>query len=93
MTLLRWADAIFIKDGIVHIVEAKLRPMPGALAQLELYNKLFPETPEFIQYKNWPRKLVFLTTILDTAIAEMTTEKGIDYEIFTEEEIKDAYKE
>ena len=31
MTILRWADAIYLKDGVVHIVEAKLRADPGAL--------------------------------------------------------------
>ena len=47
MTMLRWADAVIVQDGIVYIVEAKLRPGPGAIGQLELYKKLFGNTLEF----------------------------------------------
>jgi len=87
MTLLRWTDAIVLKDGTVYIIEAKLRPAPGAVGQLELYKQLFPETPEFDAYKEWPIKLVLLTSVVDLNMVEMCSKKDIDYEVFTEEEV------
>ena len=90
MTLLRWADAIIVKDGVVYIVEAKLRPAPGAIGQLELYNELFHNTLEFTQYKNYPVKLLLLCSIVDLAIAELCSKKGIIFEIFSEKEVNEA---
>ena len=87
MTLLRWADAIVLSKGIVYIIEAKLRPAPGAVGQLELYKQLFVQTPEFEDYKNWPIKMVLLTSVVDLNMVEMTSKKDILYEVFTEAEV------
>ena len=87
MVILRWADAIYLKDGVVYIVEAKLRAEPGALGQLELYKELFPQTPEFDQYKEWPIKLVLLSSVVDLNMVQLCSKKGIDYEVFTEEDV------
>ncbi len=80
--LLRWADAIFIKDGFVNIVEAKLRPDLGTIGQLEGYKKLFPVTPEFDQYKDWPIKMILLSPIMDFGVAEIASEKGMEYHVW-----------
>lgn len=80
--LLRWADAVFIEDGVVNIVEAKLRPMADAIGQLQLYETLFRNTPEFQQYWNHPIKLIFLTTMLDIAVSELCSKLNIAYVIF-----------
>jgi len=80
--ILRWADAVFVKDGIVYIVEAKLRPDLGVIGQLEGYKKLFPATPEFTQYKNWPVKMILLSPFLDLNIAELCKDKDIIYEVW-----------
>ena len=87
MCILRWADAIVLHDGIVYIVEAKLRPAPGAIGQLELYKKLFLQTPEFEQYKNWPIKLLLLCAEPDLNMVEFCSEKDIIYEVFTEDQV------
>lgn len=87
MTILRWTDAIVISDGVVYIVEAKLRPEPGAIGQLELYGQLFVQTPEFEAYKNYPIKLMLLTSVMDLNMVEMTSKKNILYEMFTEEDV------
>ena len=84
--ILRWADAVFIKDGFVHIVEAKLRPDLGVIGQLEGYKKLFPVTPEFSVYKDWPIKMILLSPHLDLNIAELATEKGMIYYIWIPED-------
>ena len=93
MTLLRWADEIVIKEGVVYIVEAKVRPAPGVISQLELYKKLLPNTLEFTQYKTWPIQMVILSSMPDLAIAEMASEKDIIFEIFTLEDVNRVHRE
>jgi len=85
--LLRWADAIFIKDGVVNIVEAKLRPDLGALGQLEGYKVLFSQTLEFSQYKEFPVRMILLTTMIDLVIVELCSKKEIAYEVFTLDDV------
>jgi len=80
--ILRWADAIFLEDGQVWIVEGKLRPELGAIGQLEGYAKLFPVTPEFSMYKEWPVRMILLSPYLDLNIAELCKDKNITYEIW-----------
>jgi len=80
--LLRWADAIFIEDGFVNIVEGKLRPNPGAIGQLEVYKELLKVTPEFSAYENWPIKMILLSPIMDLGVAQICSKKGIIYEIW-----------
>ena len=84
--ILRWCDAIFIKDGKVWIVEGKLRPDLGAIGQLEGYKKLFRVTPEFSAYINYPIEMILLSPVLDLNIAELCKDKDIKYVIFEEEE-------
>ena len=80
--MLRWADAVFLEDGIMWIVEAKLRPDLGTIGQLEGYGKLIKVTPEFSAYENWPVKLLLLSAVLDLGIAELCTDKNITYEVW-----------
>lgn len=80
--LLRWADAIYVEDGKIHIVEAKLRPNLGAIGQLEGYKELLKVTPEFSQYVNFPIKMILLTPVLDVVIADLAGRKDIRYEVF-----------
>ena len=80
--LMRWADAVFLENGIVYIVEAKLRPDLGTIGQLEGYDELFKVTPEFSAYANWPVKLVLLSPVMDLAIAQICSKKGIIYEVY-----------
>ena len=83
--LLRWADAVFLEDGFMVIVEAKLRPSPGAIGQLEVYKELLKVTPEFSAYKNWPIKLILLTSTMDLGIVEVCKKKEIIYEFWKPE--------
>ena len=88
----RWADAIVISEGAVLIIESKLRADPGALGQLELYKKLFVNTPEFSQYANWPIQLVLLCAVTDLNMVELCSEKGVTFEVFSEEDVNAARK-
>ena len=80
--LLRWVDAIVIKDNVVYIIEAKLRPKADAIGQLDLYERLFRKTPEFKKYWGYPIKKVLLTQELDKEIKALCDDKGIIYEIY-----------
>ncbi|GAH85855.1 unnamed protein product [marine sediment metagenome] len=60
---------------------------PGALGQLDLYEKLFKNTPEFDDYKLWTIKKVLLTSIVDLNMVELASEKGVRYEVFTEAQV------
>jgi len=82
MTMLRWADAIYVEGGVVTIVEAKLRPGPGAVGQLLLYKDLFAQTPEFTAYKNYPVKLMLLTPMVDLSVIEFCSKNDVLYEVF-----------
>jgi hypothetical protein len=84
--ILRWADAVFEHNGIIYIVEGKLRPQPGAIGQLELYREIFSQTLEFKQFWNYPVKLVLLCPVLDLNMAELCTKKDIIYEVWSPEE-------
>ena len=84
--ILRWADAVFVEDGIVYIVEAKIRPDLGSIGQLEGYKELFIVTPEFQQYWNYPVKMILLSAYLDLNIAELTKKKDIIYEVWKPED-------
>jgi len=86
--LMRWADAIFLEDGIVWIVESKLRPDLGTIGQLEGYKDLFYVTPEFSSYHSWPVKLVLLSPVLDAGIAQICSKKGITYEVYKPQDWK-----
>jgi len=81
----RWADAIYLEDDVIHIVEAKVRPTATAIGQLELYRELFPDTPEFSQFRGKAIKLIFLTTADDVPIRRLCDEKGIEYVVFAPE--------
>lgn len=82
MTTLKWCDHIFVKDGVVHIVEAKLRKLSEAVGQLEMYAKLFPETPMFSEYRNLPIRMILLAPREDADVQEMCRIKGIEYLVF-----------
>ena len=85
-TLLRWVDAIYLNEGTVYLVEAKLRADPGAVGQLELYEQLFMVTPEYSLYKEWPIRKILLTATTDLNMIEFCSKKGIAYEVFTFED-------
>lgn len=82
LVTLRWADAIYIEDGCVNIVEAKLKPRADAVGQLLLYKELFRQTLEFKDF--WPLKInmVFLCTRPDLNLAELCSKHDIKYVIY-----------
>ena len=81
--ILRWADAIYLDDGRINIVEAKLRPNFGAVGQLLGYKQMLEGTPEFEAYKNWKIRLVLLSKEPDLAVTELCSKYGIDHEVWS----------
>lgn len=89
--LRRWADAIVYDGKDVYIIEAKVRPNPEGVAQLELYGQLFPKTPEFSALKDKPIKLIYLTGMTDNEIKELCESKGISYIVYQPEPIQEYW--
>jgi hypothetical protein len=82
--LRRWADAVVYDDkkNEVIIIEADIRPDPGALSKLVMYKSLFKDTPEFEKLKDKQIRLIYLTTMFDQKVAEMAKTLMIDYEVY-----------
>lgn len=73
----RWADAVVLMPDRVVLVEAKIRPQPGVISQLELYARLLPHTPELGEHAELPIEMVLLYAIEDELINVLAREKGI----------------
>lgn len=80
--LRRWADAIITDMKQVIIIEAKMRPDHGAIAQVQTYMELFPETPEFTQLRDLPVYGLLLTTAPDEAVQTVAQKWGVGYDVF-----------
>lgn len=83
-TRMRWADAIAIENGTIHLIEAKLLPgrYPEGLAKLELYSRLCPYTESLKPYLPARIELELWTPIEDALIMRLAYEKGISNPIF-----------
>lgn len=73
----RWADAIvFMPDRLI-LIEAAIRPSPGDISQLELYEHLLPNTPELAEHKGKPIEKLLLYALEDPVIVAMAGDRGI----------------
>jgi hypothetical protein len=73
----RWADAVVFLPDRTLIVEAKLVAHPGALAQLELYQRLVPMSPYLNLRPDMPIESVLLYAKEDVIVSQLAREKGI----------------
>lgn len=89
----RWADAVVLYDDTVFLIEAKIRSEPGALAQLELYQRLLRETPEFFEFRNKTVQPVLLTAFPDPEVDAMAREKGFWTRTYTPEWVKKYWED
>jgi len=88
----RWADAIvFLPDRLI-LIEAAIRPNPGDISQLELYEHLLPKTPEFAEYKGRKVEKMLLYALEDPVIVHIAREKGIKVVYFHPSWIDDYLK-
>lgn len=73
----RWADAIvFMPDRLV-LIEVAIRPSPGDISQLGLYERLVPHTPELAEYKQLPIEKLLVYAIEDPLVVSMARDQGI----------------
>jgi hypothetical protein len=80
--LRRWADAVVITTKEVIVIEGKIKPNPGVISQLQLYLSIFPRTPEYHNYRNWPIRGEIVCALRDTDVERMAREAGLDYVIY-----------
>ena len=73
----RWADAVVFDGDKVLIVEAAIRPNPGKISQLQLYDQLFSATPEYREHWQKTRELVLLYGVEDPALVTLARKQGI----------------
>jgi hypothetical protein len=78
----RWADAIFIENGVVTIVEAKLDPDPGIFSQLLHYARKFRMDPSFASYAGLPLKLVALVYNTDPSVEIEAPWYGVTWVVY-----------
>ena len=67
---------ILLPDKTI-IVEAKIRLDPGVISKLEIYRRLFLETPEYKDRWRLPLELMLVYAIEDPVTIELAREKGM----------------
>lgn len=77
------ADAIYVEEDTVFIVEAKIVDELKGIAELEMYKALFPGTPAFSQYHDLPIELVLLRARERPEVSQMAIDKNITPVTFT----------
>jgi hypothetical protein len=78
----RWVDALVVADGVLHLIEGKIRNTPGALEQLDLYERLLPLTPELIELRGLPIQKHLVWVIPDPILESLARERGIRVHLF-----------
>lgn len=78
----RWVDAVVWLDREVLLIEAGIRPDLGDVSKLEGYSHLFPMTPEFAEYADWPVRGMLLYAIDDPVIHRLAQPRGFTITIF-----------
>jgi hypothetical protein len=80
--LRRWADAIIDINDSLLVIEAKMKPSPGSISQLQTYLHLVKETPDLSYYWDKPVSGMILTTWEDAAVKKIANDWGILYEVY-----------
>ena len=79
----RWVDAVIIDPPTIRLVEASIAPNPGKVSQLELYVRLWPLTPEYSEYRDWPVVGLLVSAVEDGMVRTLAVERGLMYEVYT----------
>lgn len=78
----RWADAIVFMPDRLLLIEAAIRPEPGDVSKLKLYERLIPNTPELAEYRDRPIEKMLLYCMPDDVLLVMAREEGIQVRYF-----------
>jgi len=78
---MRWADAVIVLPTEIKVIEAKLRPAeyPRGIAQLEIYQKIVPHTPELQPFLPRDFKMRLVVAVHDPVAEVLCREKGFEY--------------
>ncbi len=75
----RWADALaYLPTNELLLIEAKIRPEPGVISQIKLYERLISHTPELLPYTAWPIRKRIVYAIPDAATFMLAREDNIE---------------
>ena len=89
----RWADAIIIRPNEIIIIEAKIKPDPGVISQINLYALLLPKTPELSEYKDRPIRKIVLLALRDVEVEELAERENIEIQYYAPNWVNDYLKE
>jgi hypothetical protein len=78
----RWADAIFIENGLPYIVEASIQPDPGIFSQLIHYARKFRADAFYSQYAAQPLGLIALVYSDDPSVSVEAPWYGIQWVVY-----------
>ena len=87
MTSQRWADAVAIEDGTLHLIEAKLLPsrFPEGESKLRFYRTLVPNTESLKEYP-WNTLVCELWTPTDDLLTRaLCRQDNIEHRVFQPE--------
>ena len=65
----RWADTVFLENGTVNLVEAKMRPDPGIFSKLVHCARKLRLDPTWSAYASWPMNLIAVVAADDPSVA------------------------
>lgn len=78
----RWADAVTVSSSELVIIEAKMRSVPDAVAQLLLYRDLARLTPELVDYRDRPLVMELVVAVEDPAVRRLCEQMGIRHRLY-----------
>ncbi len=85
----RWADAIVITKTHLILIEAKIKPDPGVISQILLYDQLIPKTDHLRQYSKLRRLNILLLAQHDSEVEELARNNNIEVQYFSPPWVKD----
>jgi len=78
----RWVDALFLEDGELNLVEAKLQPDPGIFSQLIHYARKLRIDPAWSEYAETPLNLIALVYHNDESVAQEAPWYGVRWVVY-----------
>ena len=78
----RYADALVLSGGKLHLVECAIRAAVEKVAQLEIYAQLLPETEELEELRGLTPRPILVAATEDSAIRRFCEGKGVEFVVF-----------
>lgn len=78
----RLADAVVLYPSRVVLIEFALLPSPGDISLVQVYSRLFPQTPEFLAWSRLPLFPQIVGAIEDPLVSSLAREYGIDFILY-----------